>query len=158
MASPFCMGVLLKLYRGRVLAYSEVPILENSLFVIRTSHPVFSKSLEGLVSCSFNELFHFLIDEFACQSGILRLDSHYSGFRKTSRLDRFSVLNTNGTTGLTKYQLGPHNLRELPSQLFHPGVGLLVLLVITILSVFKPRGITPYGWRKQQEQRKVAQP
>jgi uncharacterized membrane protein len=37
--------------------------------------------------------------------------------------------------------------------LLHPGVGLLVLLVITGLNVYKPRGLTPYGWRKQQERR-----
>jgi hypothetical protein len=30
---------------------------------------------------------------------------------------------------------------------------LLVLLVLTALSVYKPRGMTPYGWRKQDEQR-----
>ncbi len=37
--------------------------------------------------------------------------------------------------------------------LLHPGVGLLVLLVITILNVYKPRGLTAYGWRKQREER-----
>jgi hypothetical protein len=37
--------------------------------------------------------------------------------------------------------------------LFHPGVGLLVLLVIAVLNIYKPRGVTPYGWRKQREQR-----
>jgi hypothetical protein len=42
--------------------------------------------------------------------------------------------------------------------LFHAGGGLLVLLVITVLNVYKPRGLTPYGWRKQQEQRKEPQP
>jgi len=31
------------------------------------------------------------------------------------------------------------------------GLGILVLLVITILSVYKPRGLTAYGRRKQQE-------
>ncbi|WP_233192553.1 DUF2269 family protein [Sporosarcina sp. P2] len=34
-------------------------------------------------------------------------------------------------------------------ELFHAGVGLLVLLVIIILSVYKPRGTTPFGKRKQ---------
>ncbi len=49
-------------------------------------------------------------------------------------------------------------LREgLRSELLHAGVGLLVLLVIQVLNVYKPRGMTPYGWRKQQEQRKVRQ-
>jgi hypothetical protein len=39
----------------------------------------------------------------------------------------------------------------------HSGGGLLVLLVITILSVFKPWGLTGYGRRKLQEQRTVFQ-
>jgi len=44
----------------------------------------------------------------------------------------------------------------LPSELLHAGVGGLVLLVIQVLNIYKPRGITPYGWRKQQEQRMVS--
>jgi len=40
---------------------------------------------------------------------------------------------------------------------FHAAAGLLVLLVPTVLSVYKPRGLTPYGRRKQQEQRGVSQ-
>lgn len=41
----------------------------------------------------------------------------------------------------------------LQSELLHAGIGLLILLVIQVLNVYKPRGLTPYGWRKQQEQR-----
>jgi len=33
-------------------------------------------------------------------------------------------------------------------------VALVVLIVLTALSVYKPRGMTPYGQRKQDEQRK----
>lgn len=44
-------------------------------------------------------------------------------------------------------------LRALPSTLLHSAGGLLVLLIITVLNVCKPRGLTPYGWRKLQEQR-----
>jgi hypothetical protein len=40
---------------------------------------------------------------------------------------------------------------------FHAAAGLLVLLVPAILSVYKPRGLTPYGRRKQQEQREAPQ-
>ena len=36
-------------------------------------------------------------------------------------------------------------------------VALLVLLVATALSVYKPKGMTRYGWRKQQEQRALSQ-
>lgn len=35
---------------------------------------------------------------------------------------------------------------------------LVVLLVLTVLSVYKPRGLTPYGQRKQDEQRKAFTP
>jgi hypothetical protein len=33
------------------------------------------------------------------------------------------------------------------------GAALLVLLVVTVLSYYKPRGMTRYGWRKQHEER-----
>jgi hypothetical protein len=33
------------------------------------------------------------------------------------------------------------------------GAALVALLLATTLSVFKPRGLTPYGWRKQHAQR-----
>jgi hypothetical protein len=44
----------------------------------------------------------------------------------------------------------------LPGEFVHAGVGMLVLLVIQVLNMYKPRGMTPYGWRKQQEQRTVS--
>lgn len=40
-----------------------------------------------------------------------------------------------------------------PSPALHAGAALLLLLVATVLAVFKPRGLTPYGWRKQRERR-----
>jgi hypothetical protein len=43
-------------------------------------------------------------------------------------------------------------------ELIHAGGGLLVLLVTTTLSVYKPRGLTPYGRRKQHKLRTVSQP
>jgi hypothetical protein len=39
----------------------------------------------------------------------------------------------------------------------HAAGGLLVLLVPAVLSVYKPRGLTPYGRRKQHEQRAPSQ-
>jgi hypothetical protein len=35
------------------------------------------------------------------------------------------------------------------------GAAVLLLLVATTLGVYKPRGMTPYGWRKQNEQQTV---
>ena len=48
---------------------------------------------------------------------------------------------------------GP-SIDGLGGDLFHPGLGLVVLLVILMLNMYKPRGMTPYGWRKQQEERR----
>ena len=42
--------------------------------------------------------------------------------------------------------------RDMPGSLVHSVGGLVVLLTATILSVYKPKGITRYGWRRQQEQ------
>ena len=45
-------------------------------------------------------------------------------------------------------------LRALPPTLPHSVGGFLVLLLIQVLNVYKPQGLTPYGWRKQQEERR----
>src|ERR671931_1101198 len=37
------------------------------------------------------------------------------------------------------------DLRALGGDLSHPGVGLLLLLAIAVLNVYKPAGLTPYG-------------
>ena len=50
------------------------------------------------------------------------------------------------------------DLAALGGDLFHPSIGLLILLVVTGLNVYKPRGLTRYGWRKQHEQRTVSPP
>lgn len=42
------------------------------------------------------------------------------------------------------------------SLVVHAGGGLLVLLVPLALSLYKPRGVTRYGWRKQHERRAEA--
>ena len=41
----------------------------------------------------------------------------------------------------------------LPGTLPHSLGGLVVLLLVMLLSIYKPRGVTRYGWRKQQERR-----
>ena len=42
-----------------------------------------------------------------------------------------------------------NDLRALGNTLVHSVGGTVVLLVILVLNVYKPRGITRYGWRKQ---------
>jgi uncharacterized protein (DUF2062 family) len=45
-------------------------------------------------------------------------------------------------------------LDKLGGDLFHTTVGIAVLLAIQVLNVYKPTGMTRYGWRKQDEQRR----
>lgn len=50
----------------------------------------------------------------------------------------------------------PGDLRN-PTAVLHAGGALLVLLVATVLSIFKPRGMTRYGQREQHERRALSQ-
>jgi hypothetical protein len=84
------------------------------------------------------------------------------------------LLLTSAATAVLLLQLGPigylgdaarrasvpiADLRALgTSMVIHAAGGLLVLLMATILSVYKPRGLTRYGQRKQHEQRKLLVP
>lgn len=47
-------------------------------------------------------------------------------------------------------------LASLSSTLVHSGGGMLVLGAVLVLSVYKPRGMTRYGWRKQQGAKRKA--
>jgi hypothetical protein len=53
-----------------------------------------------------------------------------------------------------KIAQGP-DLGALKGQLVHASLGMLVLLLITALSVYKPKGVTRYGWRKLHGQTAV---
>jgi hypothetical protein len=44
-------------------------------------------------------------------------------------------------------------LEALGGDFEHPAIGLVILLVVQVLNIYKPPGLTRYGWRKQQEQR-----
>ena len=43
-------------------------------------------------------------------------------------------------------------LNDLGGDLAHPAIGAVVLLAVQILNVFKPRGLTSYGRRREAEQ------
>ena len=54
-------------------------------------------------------------------------------------------------------QAGSGDLGGHGGDLFHAVGGLLVLLVIMALNVYKPRGMTPYGFRKRRAQQETSQ-
>jgi hypothetical protein len=62
------------------------------------------------------------------------------------------VLETETIRALADAAASADDPRQLPGTLAHSVGGLLVLLVVTVLSTYKPRGLTRYGWRRQREQ------
>ena len=60
---------------------------------------------------------------------------------ETQAVTRMAALATNPATP-------DADLLAAPPTLLHSVGGLAVLLVIQVLNVYKPQGVTPYGWRK----------
>jgi hypothetical protein len=54
--------------------------------------------------------------------------------------------------GVAEQNVPLEDVRNL-SPALHAAVAVVVLLTTTALAIYKPRGLTRYGWRKQQEQR-----
>jgi uncharacterized membrane protein len=65
---------------------------------------------------------------------------------ETQTISRFADTAADPTTS-------SDDLRALGNTLVHSVGGLAVLLVILVLNMYKPRGMTRYGWRKQQAER-----
>ena len=62
-----------------------------------------------------------------------------------------------GIAAETTFSAGEH-LQLRIQMVIASAAAVLALLVATALGVYKPRGLTPYGWRKQQERRTLSQP
>lgn len=78
-----------------------------------------------------------------------------------SALILFGFTQTLGSLGnlASDTTLSNDELRNLSqSPVLHSAGGLLALLVTTILAIYKPRGVTKYGGRKQREKGTVSQP
>ena len=69
---------------------------------------------------------------------------------ETRTISYFAARATDPTTS-------SEDLRALGSTLVHSIGGTVILLVNMWLNVYKPQGLTPYGWRKQVEQRRAVQ-
>ena len=63
-----------------------------------------------------------------------------------------------GVAAETAFSSGDLGALRSPSPAIHAGAALLLVLLATTLAVYKRRGMTPYGWRKEQEQRTVSPP
>jgi hypothetical protein len=64
------------------------------------------------------------------------------------------LVETRTISALARAAMTSTDPRDLPGSLLHSVGGLVVLLAVTVLSIYKPRGLTRYGWRRQQAQRR----
>jgi hypothetical protein len=101
-----------------------------------------------LVPLSFASLLTGLIQSLGTEWGLFR---HYWVLAKL-------LMNVFANIVLLLFmqRLGSSTYSGSDAPQVHAVVALLLLLVATILSVYKPRGVTPYGWRKQRERRMAA--
>src|SRR5262249_38530637 len=110
-----------------------------------------------LVPISFASLLTGLIQSLGTEWGLFR---HYWVLAKLviNLLANIVLLLYMLELGSLVAMLSSHDASGLRSvsPLLHASVALTLLLVATILAVYKPRGVTPYGWRKQQERRRKA--
>ena len=63
----------------------------------------------------------------------------------TRTVDHFADLAADRATGVERLQTA--------SFVLHSAVALVLLVGATVLGVYKPRGRTRHGWRKEQERR-----
>jgi hypothetical protein len=66
-----------------------------------------------------------------------------------------SLADVAGATTLSSDDLA---VLRTPSVVLHAGAALFLLIVATTLAVYKPAGLTRYGWRKQHVQRPASRP
>jgi hypothetical protein len=143
---------------GAVIAYLSLAIVTRTsqdVQMVRAAYFALEPiTMYVLVPLSFASLLTGLIMSLGTQWGLYR---HYwvlfkllltilstvvlLGFTQTMR--RMVAVASDPTTSITE-------LSAMGAGIEHAVGALVVLLVITILSVYKPRGITSYGWSKMQ--------
>ena len=123
--------------------------------------PEASRPLRNLVPLSFASLLTGIVQSLGTTSGIFR---HYWVIFKLliAVFAAFVLLVYMGTfrymAGVAADTSVDLDIVRNASPRLHAVLALLVLLVATVLAVYKPRGVTPYGQRKQPEQRTVSRP
>lgn len=106
-----------------------------------------------IVPLAFASLLSGIISSLGSRWGLFR---HYWVLAKlalTAAATVVLMLNTGTMAHLAAIASDPsrQDFDALGGQLLHSGAGLLVLAAVTLLAVYKPRGLTPYGWKKQQK-------
>ena len=140
---------------GAVMAYLVLDITAATSQDVRTLRAVYL-AMEltvcyVIVPLAVATVFIGIINALGTPWGLLR---HYWVLTKlllTLAATTVLLIETQTVSALAEQATSTADPRDLPGTLPHSVGGFLVLLTTTVLSVFKPRGLTRYGWRKQRE-------
>ena len=142
------------------LALSVASLTSQDVQLVRASHLAMRLTAwYVIVPMSFASLLTGLVSALGTKWGLFR---HYWVLFKLlinvfanivllmymPTLDHFAAVAADAT-------LSPGDLQMLrdPSAVIHASLALLLLLVATVLGLYKPRGLTPYGRRKLRAER-----
>jgi hypothetical protein len=135
-----------------VVTNSDPLVVRGALLSMQASmwYAIFPLSIAALVSGLIQSLgtrWGLFVHYWVIYKLVLTVVGIIVMFMYTDGLDQFAAM--------AKDPASQNDITELqsPSHLMHPVGGLVVLLATVILSVYKPKGMTAYGRRKQQRRR-----
>ena len=146
---------------GAVAAYMALDVTVATSEDIRTLHAAYLAMelivRSVIVPLAFAALVTGLVMSLGTKWGVFR---HYwvlISLLLTSLATVVLLLETRTIGALADLAADPatsgEDLRALGSTLVHSVGGTVVLLAVLVLNVYKPQGMTPYGWRKHREPR-----
>lgn len=146
---------------GAILAYLAVDITAVSSHDVSTVRGAYAAMevivVYAIVPLALASVLIGTINAIGTPWGLLR---HYWVLTKlllTVFAAVILLIETQTVTSLAATAASSADPRGLPGTLVHSVGGLVLLLITVILSVFKPQGMTRYGWR-QNERRRDRQP
>jgi hypothetical protein len=142
---------------GAVIAYLALVVAaltSDDAQTIRAAVLAMELTYFVLVPLAFTALLTGVVQSLGTTWGLFR--HYWVIFKLLLTVVATVVLLLNMQTVVSLADTAAQSNGDLPSvggQLLHAGVGQVVLLLTVILAVYKPRGMTSYGQRKQDELR-----
>ena len=140
-----------------VLAIGVIGFVSRDVQTVRSAYIVMEPATRFvLIPLSLGSLLTGLVQSLGTRWGLLR---HYWVLIKLLINVIATVILLMYTQTLSFFALvaaetqSDLNLLRTPSVVIHSGVAIILLLIATTLSVYKPRGMTRYGQRQQHQKR-----
>lgn len=144
---------------GAVIAYLTLDltaVTSDDPALVRAAYQAMDVTVQaGIVPLALVAVLVGIINALGTSWGLLR---HYWVVVKlllTLFATTILLIESRTVAALAEQAASTADPSELPGTLGHSIGGIIVLLGALILSIYKPRGLTRYGWRKQRDQRRA---